>query len=109
MSIEEYFSTGPPFERPVYDAVMDGLADVGPIHVEPVSVGIFLKNPRKFAELRPKDRWVAISFSLRRQARTHLIQAEFPRHLLGGVAPVPRQHDGADTRRVEETDGFTHP
>src|SRR5438876_733272 len=36
----------------------------------PVSVGIFLKNPRKFAELRPMQRWVALSFSLRRPA-TH--------------------------------------
>ena len=29
MTIEEYFSTGPPFERPVFDAVMAGLHDVG--------------------------------------------------------------------------------
>ena len=31
-------------------------------------VGVFLNNPRKFAELRPKDKWVAVSFSLRRRA-----------------------------------------
>jgi hypothetical protein len=43
---------------------------LGPVHADIVSVGVFLKNPRKFAELRPKDRWVAISFSLRRRA-TH--------------------------------------
>jgi hypothetical protein len=66
MSLEEYFSTGPPFERPVFDAVMAGLAEVGPVHVEPVSVGIFLKRSRTFAELRPMTRWVAVSFSLPR-------------------------------------------
>jgi hypothetical protein len=66
MELEDYFSTGPPFERPVFDAVMAGLADVGPIHVEPVSVGIFLKRSRTFAELRPMTRWVAVSFSLPR-------------------------------------------
>jgi hypothetical protein len=44
------------------------LAEVGPVHVEPVSVGIFLKNPRKVAELRPMQRWVAVSFALRRPA-----------------------------------------
>jgi len=70
MTVEEYFSTGPSHERPVFDAVMAHLATVGPVHVEPVSVGIFLKNPRKFAELRPMQRWVALSFSLRRPA-TH--------------------------------------
>ncbi|MDQ1395735.1 MAG: hypothetical protein QOG64_994 [Acidimicrobiaceae bacterium] len=70
MTLDEYFATGPPHERPIFDAVMDHLASVGPVHVEPVSVGIFLKNPRKFAELRPMLRWVALSFSLPRPA-TH--------------------------------------
>ena len=69
MTVEEYFATGPSHERPVFDAVMRHLATVGSVHVEPVSVGIFLKNPRKFAELRPMQRWVAISFFLRRTAR----------------------------------------
>ena len=46
MTLDEYFATGPSHERPVFDAVMRHLADVGPVHVEPVSVGIFLKNPR---------------------------------------------------------------
>jgi hypothetical protein len=68
MSLDEYFSTGPPHERPVVDAVLDHVETLGPVHVEPVSVGIFLKSPRKFAELRPMQRWVALSFSLRRRA-----------------------------------------
>jgi len=52
MTLDEYFATGPPHERPVFDAVMHHLERVGPVYVEPVSVGIFLTNPRKFAELR---------------------------------------------------------
>jgi hypothetical protein len=68
MTLDDYFSTGPPHERPVFDAVMRHLTGVGPVHVEPVSVGIFLKNPRKFAELRPMQKWVAVSFSLPRPA-----------------------------------------
>lgn len=70
MSLEEYFSTGPSHERPVFDAVMAHVRTLGPVHADVVSVGIFLKNPRKFAELRPMQRWVAMSFSLRRAA-TH--------------------------------------
>jgi len=69
MTLEEYFSTGPPHERPMFDAVMAHLNTVGPVHVEPVSVGIFLKRARTFAELRPRQRWVALSFSLRHQIR----------------------------------------
>ena len=73
MTLDEYFSTGPPHERPVFDAVMRRLEGVGPVHVEPVSVGIFLKNPRKFAELRPMQRWVAVAFPLRRTAHHRTI------------------------------------
>ena len=64
MTLDEYFSTGPERERPIFEAVMAHLDTVGPVHVEPVSVGIFLKRARGFAELRPKVRWVALSFSL---------------------------------------------
>jgi hypothetical protein len=74
MSLEEYFSTGPAHERPVYEAVMAHLREVGPVHVEPVSVGIFLKRARTFAELRPMRKWVALSFSLPRPARHKLIK-----------------------------------
>lgn len=70
LSLEEYFSTGPAHERPVFDAVMAHLETVGPVHADPVAVGIFLKNPRKFAELRPAARWVNVGFSLMRSV-TH--------------------------------------
>ena len=59
--------------RPVFDAVMRHLETVGPVHLDIVSVGIFLKNPHKFAELRPMQRWVAISFALNRSARHRTI------------------------------------
>jgi hypothetical protein len=69
MSLEEYFATGPQHERPIFEAVMKHLQNVGPVHVEAVSVGIFLKRARTFAELRPMQRWVALSFSLGRTVR----------------------------------------
>lgn len=73
MSLEDYFSTGPAHERPIFEAVMKHLDTVGPVHVEPVSVGIFLKRSQTFAQLRPKDRWVALSFSLPRRVDHELI------------------------------------
>jgi len=66
MSLADYFSTGPDHERPVFEAVMAHLYTVGPVHVEPVSVGIFLKRAQTFAQLRPRDHWVALTFSLPR-------------------------------------------
>jgi Domain of unknown function (DUF5655) len=64
MTLDDYFATGPERERPIFEAVMAHLETIGPVHVEPVSVGIFLKRSRTFAELRPMVNWVALSFVL---------------------------------------------
>jgi len=67
LSLEEYFATGPARERPIFDAVNAVVAPLGAVHVEPVSVGIFFKRSRTFAQLRPMTRWVALSFVLARK------------------------------------------
>jgi len=66
MTLEEYFATGPARERPIYEVVAAHLEALGPVHVEPVSVGIFIKRSRTFVELRPKVKWEALSFALPR-------------------------------------------
>lgn len=66
MTLEEYFSTGPERERPIFDAVFGHLEALGPVHVEPVSVGIFIKSTKSLVELRPMTKWVAMSFPLSR-------------------------------------------
>ena len=67
MTLDDYFLTGPARERPIFDAVMAHLETLGDIHVEPVSVGIFLKRSRGFAQLRPKVKWIELSFGLERR------------------------------------------
>lgn len=67
MSLEEYFSTGPPHEKPVCKAVLKYAESIGQVHVEPLSVGIFLKKAQTFAQLRPMQKWVALSFGLARR------------------------------------------
>lgn len=67
MTLADYFSSGPAHERPIFEAVMAAMEPIGPVHVEPVSVGIFLKRARSFAQLRPRDKWVNLSFGLRRR------------------------------------------
>jgi hypothetical protein len=73
MTLDEYFSTGPERERPIYEVVKAHLDTLGPVHVEPVSVGIFLKKPSRVAQLRPMTKWVALSFSLPRQVEDRRI------------------------------------
>ena len=36
----------------------------GPFHLEPVSVGVFVKTDRSFLELRPLTKWVYAGFLL---------------------------------------------
>lgn len=67
LTLDEYFSTGPERERPIFDAVLRHVETLGPVHVEPVSVGIFLKRSQTFAELRPMQKWQALSFGLPRR------------------------------------------
>jgi hypothetical protein len=69
MTLEEYFSTGPERERPIFETVLAHVQTLGPVHVEPVSVGIFLKRSRSFAELRPMRNWVALWFGLSRTVK----------------------------------------
>ena len=97
MSVEEYFATGPPWERPIYDAVMAHVSTLGPVHPDAVQVGIFLKNPRKFAELRPMTKWVAVSFSLDRTVRSSRIARKV-------IDTGTRRHHVVNVRSADEVD-----
>ncbi|MET0315575.1 MAG: DUF5655 domain-containing protein, partial [Rhodococcus fascians] len=66
MTIDEYFSTGPERERPIFDALLAHLENLGPVHVEPLSVGVYFKHGETVATMRPMQRWEAVSFSLPR-------------------------------------------
>lgn len=98
LSLEEYFSTGPEWERPIYEVVAAHLQSLGPVHVEPVSVGIFFKHGRRtFCELRPLTRWVAVSFTLHRQVRSDRLS----RKVLGDGR---RFFHVVNVRRADEVD-----
>jgi hypothetical protein len=61
-TVEESFAGRPPWQREIYDAILDHLASLGPVHEDAVSVGVFLKSDRKLAEVRPRSRdvWVGL-------------------------------------------------
>jgi hypothetical protein len=54
VDVEAWFADRPTSDRAIYDAIMDRLP--GDVHVDAVSVGVFLKAQRKIAELRPRQR-----------------------------------------------------
>src|SRR5262249_4472886 len=62
--LDEYFSTGPAHERPVIDAVMRHRRQ----SARRARLGWDLaQEDSELAELRPRQRWVALSFSLPRR------------------------------------------
>jgi len=64
LSLDEFFASGHERERPIFEAVIDHLEQIGPVVVDPVQVGILLKNGPVFTEIRPMKRWVALTFML---------------------------------------------
>jgi Domain of unknown function (DUF5655) len=95
MTLDEYFSTGPPHEYPVFRAVLGYLVTLGPVHVEPVSVGIFIKKSGSFVELRPMTKWVAMWFPLPRRV-THSRIARKPIVAGSRIYHVVNLRDPAD-------------
>jgi hypothetical protein len=66
LTLDQYFSTGPAFERPIFEAVASHLLPLGDVRVEAVQVGLFFKKARTFVELRPMRDRVRLSMLLSR-------------------------------------------
>jgi hypothetical protein len=78
LSVEEYFATGPESERPIYEAVVAHLEQLGPLVVEAVQVGILFKRARTFAELRPRRDRVVLSLLLPRDLADRRVSRTLP-------------------------------
>jgi predicted transport protein len=103
MSLEEYFSTGEPLERAVYDAVRAQLDGLQPLTVEFVSVGIFFKRARTFAELRPKrDRKRRLRIELSFLVSRALEHPRFARSWRGAGQRSAYFVDFYDAREVDD-------
>jgi hypothetical protein len=63
-TVDKLFASKPPWQREIYESIAAHVATVGPMHADAVGVGVFLKVPQKFAEVRPKSRWVSLYLRL---------------------------------------------
>lgn len=81
LSIEEYFETGPTFERDIFEVIRDHMQTLdADIWFEPVSVGIFFKRRTSFLQLRTKTKWVAVCFNLSRKLTSTRIARKVIEH-----------------------------
>ena len=105
LSLEQYFATGPEWERPIFEAVRAHLESLGPMVIEPVSVGIFFKSNGTLVQLRPKTKWVAMSFPLGRRL-THARITRKPIASGRKIFPLRQSHLGR--RRRRRATGLAH-
>ena len=61
VDVDAVFAGHPDGQRAAYDAVLGHLRSLGEVHEDAVGVGVFLKRRRKFAELRPRQRWLSMT------------------------------------------------
>lgn len=69
MPIEAYLATAPSWEPGIIAAVHGHLVTLGPVHVEPVAVGVFFKASGSLIELRTMTRWSRLWIPLPRTER----------------------------------------
>jgi hypothetical protein len=71
LTLEDYFSSGPSFERPIFDTVSAFVETLGTVLIEPVQVGVFFKRPASWIQLRPRVKWVSLLFPSPRNTIDH--------------------------------------
>lgn len=65
-TVADTFAGRPAYQLAAYQAMADHLGTLGPVHVDAVRVGVFLRRVRKFAEVRPKVRSLQLTLWLPR-------------------------------------------
>ncbi|HEX6932276.1 MAG TPA: DUF5655 domain-containing protein [Streptosporangiaceae bacterium] len=66
ITVDAAFAGRPRWQRAVYDEIVAHMDNLGPVHEDAVSVGVFLKADRKLAEVRPRSRDVSLALYLPR-------------------------------------------
>ena len=65
-TIDETFAGARACQRPICDTVIAFVETLGPVHVDAVGVGVFLKHQSTFVELRPMARALSVNLVLPR-------------------------------------------
>lgn len=77
-TVDECFAPYPATWRAIYDRLMEHLESLGPIHADAVTVGVFLKQARKLAEVRPKARSLSLALVLPRIIEDPRVSRAYP-------------------------------
>jgi hypothetical protein len=109
-TVDDSFAGRAPQQRAVYDAVLEHLLSLGPVHEDATGVGVFLKRDRKLAEVRPRSRDVTLALFLPRRVRHPRITAVYDvgAHRIVHVIPLRAPGEVDDEVRGWLTEAFLH-
>jgi hypothetical protein len=65
-TVDDTFAPHPPEWRLIFDQILAHVEDLGPVHADAVTVGVFLKANRTLAEIRPRARAVDLWLTMPR-------------------------------------------
>jgi hypothetical protein len=101
-TIDATFAGRPPQFRAISDAVIAFVSDLGPVHVDAVEVGVFLKRASTLVEIRPQARaltlWIALDRPVESPRVTRHIRASSKRVV--NVVKLKDIHDFDDHVRA---------
>lgn len=63
-TVDELFAARPQVQREIYDRLIKHVESLGEVHIDAVSVGVFVKSDRTVAEIRPKARSLELWLNL---------------------------------------------
>ena len=81
-TVDETFAGHPQSYVDAFNAILAHLSKLGPVHVDAVGVGVFLKSDSKLAEIRPMARlavWLMLSHSIPSPRITRTLRASADR------------------------------
>ena len=109
-TVDDSFAGRAPQQRAVYDAVLDHLLSLGPVHEDATGVGVFLKRDRKLAEVRPRSRDVTLALFLPRRVRHPRLTAVYDvgAHRIVHVIPLRAPGEVDDEVCGWLTEAFLH-
>jgi hypothetical protein len=77
-SVDECFEGRPPVQREIYEEVVEYLESLGPVHLDVVRVGVFVKSDRKVGEIRPMARALSLELLLPRSVDSPRVLRRMP-------------------------------
>jgi Domain of unknown function (DUF5655) len=97
VALADWYAARPDWVRAVCEPVLAHLDDLGDdLFVDPAEVGLIVKRPSSFVELRPRTKWVDLLVKLYRRVEDHRVARTMTGQRSAWTVHVVRLREPAD-------------